>query len=124
MTNTPNPGIERNVVPEFWSTPNINKTCPEARLLYLAMHTWADDHGRGLRSPVALAFHAFRRDPIVTPERVSELLHQIRAVFPVTYYTVNGIDYYQINDWDDTQKEPNTPAVHPSPDHPEATHIH
>lgn len=124
MTNTPNPGIERNVVPEFWSTPGINKTCPDARLLFLAMHTFADDHGRGLRDPDALKRHAFPRDPIVTPERVSELLHQIRAVFPVTYYTVNGRDYYQIDDWADTQYEPDMEPVHPSPDHPEATHIH
>lgn len=124
MTNTPNPGIERNVVPEFWSTPGINKTCPDARLLFLAMHTFADDHGRGLRDPDALKRHAFPRDPIVTPERVSELLHQIRAVFPVTYYTVNGRDYYQIDDWADTQYEPDMEPVHPSPDHPNATHIH
>ena len=124
MTNTPNPGVERNVVPDFWSTPGINVTCPEARLLYLAMHTWADDHGRGLRDPDALKRHAFPRDPIVTPERVSELLHQIREVFPVTYYTVNGRDYYQIDDWAETQDEPATAPVHPSPEHPDATHIH
>lgn len=124
MTSTPNPGIERNVVPEFWSTPGINKTCPEARLLYLAMHTWADDHGRGLRDPDALKWHAFPRDPIVTRERVSELLHQIQAVFSVTYYTVNGRDYYQIDDWADTQYEPDMEPVHPSPEHPNATHIH
>lgn len=123
MTNTPNSGIERYITPEFWSTPGIDMASPEARLLYLAMHTWADDHGRGTRNPVDLTRHAFPRDPEITPRHTIQMLAQIRRVFPVTYYTVNGVDYYQIDNWKLTQGKPNTPPVYPSPDHPAATQI-
>lgn len=122
MTNTPNPGIERYITPEFWRTRGIDKVSALGRLLYLAMHTWADNHGRGLLDPDNLNRHAFHRDRL-SRYRITLELAEIPTVFPVTYYTVNGVDYYQIDNWKLTQGEPNTPPVYPSPDHPDATPI-
>lgn len=122
MTNTPNSGVERYITPEFWSTPRIDTTSALSRLLYIALHTWADDHGRGLLDPEALNKYAFPYDAFRLQEIVGAL-NDIWTVFPVTYYTVNGVDYYQIDDWTQTQGEPNTPPTHPGPDHPDATQI-
>lgn len=122
MTNTPNPGIERNVVPEFWNTPGIDNINAFGRLLYLAMHTWADDYGRGLLDPDGLNQHAFPYDNF-SRYTIAKALAEIREVFPVTYYTVNGRDYYQIDDWTHTQAKPITPPAHPGLEHPTAAVI-
>ena len=52
----------RTIKPEFFTSPDTAHVSHAARLLYIAMWSWADDHGRGELNAMQLRAFAFPED--------------------------------------------------------------
>lgn len=107
----------RTIKPQFWDSPDVVGLDPWARLLYIAMWNWADDHGRGTADPKALAAFAFPKEDFIDSAETRRMLGGIRRAFGVKFYKVGGRPYYYIPSWDRHQKVDKRSAVrHPGPD--------
>ncbi|MGL5912088.1 MAG: hypothetical protein ACRCZP_18940 [Phycicoccus sp.] len=108
----------RTIKPEFWSSPDT-AACddPWARLLYVAMWSWADDNGRGTANPKELAGFAFPNDEKIEPGDVRRMLGGIRRAFGVDFYKIGGRLYYSIPSWEKHQKiDKRGQGKHPGPE--------
>lgn len=107
----------RTVKPEFWSSPDIDDMDPWARLLYVAMWNWADDHGRGTAELRELMGFAFPREHWMTLDVFRRLLGEIHRGFGVKFYKVRGRSYYLIPSWENHQKiDKRAHPKHPAPE--------
>ena len=86
----------RTIKPEFWDTPEINTISLEARLTFIALLNWADDYGTGTCNPRELLGFVFPHDENITLGDFRRALGEIRRVFGVTFYKVNGRGYYNV----------------------------
>jgi hypothetical protein len=93
----------RTIKPEFWSSPANEGMSPWARLLFVAMWNWADDHGRGPANPGELAGFAFPNDAFTAAD-IRRMLGEVRRGFGVDFYKVAGRPFYSIPSWQKHQK--------------------
>lgn len=109
----------RTIKPEFWSSPSMRGASPWARLLYVAMWNWADDHGRGTANVRELAAFAFPddEDPIApTVAELPSLLAEVQCRWSVVFYEVAGRRYYAIPSWESHQRnERRAKSKYPDP---------
>lgn len=111
----------RTIKPEFYSSPGIDETSPWARLLYIAMWNWADDTGRGKAEARELMGFAFPLDEGMTVGEFRRLLGEVRRVFGVNFYKVDGRPYYSIPSWEKHQKiDKRSQSRWPTPEEGEA----
>lgn len=94
----------RTIKPEFYSSPGIESLEFAWRILYIAMWNWADDTGRGTAEARELMGFAFPLDEDMTLGEFRRGLGEVRRVFGVTFYKVDGRSYYAIPAWDKHQK--------------------
>lgn len=71
----------RTIKPEFWTSQTLGSVSPRARLLFLALISTADDHGRGGAVPKVLARTLFPFDDDATWRMVQ--LNPSRIAVPV-----------------------------------------
>jgi hypothetical protein len=90
----------RTIKPEFWTDEKIIELSPFARLLFIGLWNFADDEGRLVYSPVRLKLQILPADD----QNISELFGEIRGKKLVEVYTVDNIEYLQINKFSDHQK--------------------
>ncbi|RZU64910.1 hypothetical protein EV379_1221 [Microterricola gilva] len=111
----------RSIKPEFWRSPSTAKASPRARLLYIAMWNWCDDHGVGEWTPRELLGFAFPNDDDVTNAEFQSLCTEVATCFGTEFYTINGRRFYCIPAWDEHQKnERRANGKYPRPDAPDA----
>lgn len=94
----------RTIKPEFWSSPDMDGMDPWARLLYIAMWNFADDHGRGSAEPRELMGFAFPREDSMTLDGFRRVLGEVHRGFGVSFYRVGGRPFYAIPTWERHQK--------------------
>lgn len=106
----------RTVKPEFWSSPDTAKASPLARLTYIAMWNWADDHGRGTLNLKELEGFIFPNDDVSeltqccenheqgTSANFRRIVKEVVSVFGLTVYEVDRRTYYAIPSWSDHQR--------------------
>ena len=110
----------RTIKPEFWDSPSTAKAGPWARLLYIAMWNWADDHGRGTANLKELEGFAFPNDDAFTVRsggcsgntvtcdgtsaHFRDVVAEVAECFDVVFYEVDGRPYYEIRGWDKHQR--------------------
>ena len=90
----------RTIKPEFWTDEKIIELSPFARLLFIGLWNFADDEGRLVYSPVRLKLQILPADD----QNISELFGEIRGKKLVEVYTVDNIEYLQINKFSNHQK--------------------
>lgn len=94
----------RTIKPSFWDSPGIETLEPMWRLLYIAMWNWADGEGRGKAEARELLGFAFPRDEELTVGEFRRGLGEVRRVFGVYFYRVDGRAFYAIPSWHEHQK--------------------
>lgn len=96
----------RTIKPEFWRSPSTASASPWARLLFIAMWNWADDHGRAEWTPRELLGFAFPHDTEspCTDAEFPLLLAEVADAFAVKFYINSGRRFYEIPSWDSHQK--------------------
>jgi len=112
----------RTIKPEFWSSPDTARATPLARLLYIAMWTWADDYGVGTANLKELAAFAFPNDDNIGTSEIQSLCKEVAGSFGTAFYTHHGRPYYCIPAWDAHQKtERRAKGRNPRPEDAEST---
>lgn len=107
----------RSIRPEFWSDEKIGRLSFGARLLYIALWSFADDDGYGRALPKELAGFAFPYDDAIDSPHVRGMLGELSGSGLVTLYEVSGNPYYWIPTFKRYQKpDKPTPSRLPKPD--------
>ena len=95
---------QRFIWPAIWDDPDLGRLDAEARLLYIACFSLADDDGRLIGEPVHLRASVFQYQDI-TDRRVLEMRNRIEAACrSFRVYNVRGIDYIAFKNWPEFQK--------------------
>lgn len=126
----------RTIKPEFFTSPDTAKVSHAARLLYVAMWCWADDHGRGELNLLQLRAFAFpEEDPWLERSFADQntevqsahtdfqnLCAEVINGYGISAYTNRGRTFYEIPSWDTHQKlQRRAKPKFPGPDDPGST---
>ena len=120
----------RTIKPEFWDSPSTTSVSFPARLLFIALWNWADDHGRGTANLKELEGFAFPNDDEFcgcggnTAHRSGntatfrDLVAEVSEAFGVVFYKVNNRPYYEIPSWNEHQRNErrSKASKYPGPD--------
>lgn len=84
----------RTLKPSFWSDDTVADLSRDARLLLVGLISMADDHGRFLASPAAVAGYVFPHDEI-PPASIKRWLAEIEKKAPniIAFYAIDGRRY-------------------------------
>ena len=111
----------RTFKPEFFRSPDTAKASPQARILYMAMWSWANDEGIGETNLYGLLGFAFPDEDELTVKDLQRLLAEVRGSYGVVFYGHQKRFYYSIPSWDSHQKTERRAANRfPKPDHPDS----
>ena len=95
---------QRFIHPSLWDDPDLGRLDAEARLLYIACFSLADDEGRIIGEPVHLRASVFQYQG-TTDRKVLELRDRLaRVCKSFRVYNVRGIDYIAFKNWSEYQK--------------------
>lgn len=88
----------RTIKPEFWTSEQVMNCSPTSRLLFIGSWNFADDKGRMTLSEKKLKAQIFPSDDISLDE-IHRMVLELAANDLITLYSVENIDYIQINGW-------------------------
>jgi len=101
----------RTIKPEFFTSPDTARVSHAARLLYIAMWSWADDYGRGEMNILQLRAFAFPEEDRWLDSELQSLGKEFQSLckevvdgFGLHVYKHRGRSFYQIPSWDSHQK--------------------
>lgn len=80
----------RSVKPEFWTDEDLADLRRDARLLYMGLWNFADEHGRLRGDPRYVKGQVFPYDDDLTPEAIDGLLDELAGAKKVLRYRVGG----------------------------------
>jgi len=103
--------------PDLWADEEVGRLSRDARLLWIALFSLADDEGRGSASIPYLRRAVFGFDQDITAERVGELRSEIASTMRgITFYEADKRELYSLANWSRFQKVAHpTPSVFPPP---------
>ena len=90
----------RTIKPDFWTDEKIVEISAFARLLFIGLWNFADDDGRMAYSPKKIKMQIFPADTL----DISELFGEIQGEGLIELYTIDSIEYLQINQFAKHQK--------------------
>src|SRR5215217_4325541 len=82
----------RTVKPSFWSDGEVAELSIEARFLLLGLISFADDEGRFVASPSAIAGYVYPHDEL-PPVKLKRWLAELEATRTVRFYVVGSRRY-------------------------------
>ena len=88
----------RTIKPSFWSDPDVVLLSFEARLLLVGLISFADDDGRFVANPTAIAGYVFPHDPL-SLTRIKKWRDEIAKVGIIELYRVGALDYGAFPQW-------------------------
>lgn len=94
----------RTIKPEFWDSPGTARASLRARLFFIAMWNWADDHGIGTANPKQLVGFAFPNDDDVTAKDFPSLRKEVSDCFGTVFFEFEGRPFFTIPSWDKHQR--------------------
>ena len=108
---------KRMIHPDLWADEEVGRLSRDARLLWIAMFSLADDEGRGSASIPYLRRAVFGFDDDVTQEMVARWCGEIASIMrSIQFYQVDGRELYALLNWDRFQRVDHPiPSVIPSP---------
>ena len=93
----------RLIPPEFWTTEAVIDCAPMTRLLLLGLSNFADDFGALPLRPRTIRLQVFPGDAL-DDEQVRAMIEELAARGLVRRYTVEGVEYLSIVDWEIHQR--------------------
>lgn len=113
----------RSIKPDFWTDEKIVELSPWARLLFVGLWNFADDDGRMIFSSKRIKMQIFPGDDVSMSELIGELRRKpadllanpdVKAL--ITIYSVDGVEYLQVNGFVKHQKiDKRSASKHPAP---------
>lgn len=111
----------RTIKPEFWTSEQVMEITPLARLAFIAMWNFSDDHGVHPASYKTLRAEAFAGDDNITADTVAGLVAEMQRERLVAEFEVDGKRYWHVTGWARHQKIDKPTYRHPEPPN-ETTH--
>lgn len=105
----------RSIKPEFWTSEQVMECSPNARLLFIGLWNFCDDHGRHPASVKQLKALVFPADDF-SAEDVRRMLDELAANGLLSFYTVDGKEYFLITGWHHQRIDRPQAAKYPGPD--------
>lgn len=90
----------RTIKPDFWTDEKVVELSAFARLLFIGLWNFADDEGRMECSPRRIKMQILPADSVEVPR----LLDELRALDLIDTYTVDGVEYLQVQGFAKHQK--------------------
>ena len=96
----------RSIKPEFWRSQDVADLPRDIRLLWIGLWSYVDDNGVGIDDHRAIAadLFAFEDDPNDSRAFVREGLATLSRALRVTRYTVSGVSYIHVTNWEKHQR--------------------
>lgn len=88
----------RTVKPEIWQDARVMQVSRDARLLFVALITLADDEGRMLASPAAVVGHAYPNDKDAA-KKLDRWFTELEAIGLALRYPHGGLVYAWLPGW-------------------------
>lgn len=105
----------RTIKPEFWTSEQVMEITPLARLAFIAMWNFSDDHGVHPASYKTLRAEAFAGDDNITADTVVGLVAEMQRERLVAEFEVDGKRYWHVTGWARHQKIDKPTYRHPEP---------
>jgi|SRR5208337_3112807 len=93
----------RSIKPEFWTSAQVMRCSPLARLLFIGVWNFCDDFGRAAADAMQLGAQILPRDKI-DDAAVRALLEELAKVELIRFYVVGGREYLEVTGWSKHQK--------------------
>jgi uncharacterized phage protein (TIGR02220 family) len=104
----------RTIKPEFWTSEQVAECSTTARLLFIGIWNFCDDHGLHPASVKRLKMEVFPSDSI-TDEDIEAMAQELQAAKLLHAYEVDGKGYWQVTGWEKHQKIEKPTYRHPLP---------
>lgn len=104
----------RSIKPDFWTSEQVMECSPNARLLFIGMWNFADDHGRLPNAPKTLKAQIFPADEI-TAENVRRMVDELSSNDLVRSYSIDGKEFLYITGWHHQKIDRRQAAKYPDP---------
>jgi len=104
----------RTIKPEFWTSEQVADCSLTARLLFIGIWNFCDDHGVHPASFRRLKMELFPSDSISDGE-IEALINELLLAELLNAYQVNGKGYWQVTGWAKHQKIEKPTYRHPLP---------
>lgn len=95
---------KRMIDPGIWGSEDFAKLSILARLIFIGLFSNADDEGRGRANPAYIKSTVFPYDNVLRLTDIKKSLSEIAAHMSITFYQVNGNEYYCLDNWQVWQK--------------------
>ena len=104
----------RTIKPEFWTSEQIAECSPIARLLFVGIWNFCDDHGLHPASVKRLKMEVFPSDPLAD-NAIQEMVDELESAGLLHSYDAAGKGYWQVTGWAKHQKIEKPTYRHPLP---------
>lgn len=104
----------RTIKPEFWTSGQVTDCSLVARLLFIGMLNFCDDHGVHPACTKRLKMQVFPADQLSYGE-IQAMIDELLATGLLYAYQVDGADYWQVTGWAKHQKIEKPTYRHPLP---------
>jgi hypothetical protein len=105
----------RTIKPEFWTSAQVLECSRNARLLFIGILNFADDHGRHPYSAKQCKAEVFPADDLSLND-VLRMLSELSQNGLIAPYTVDGKEYFIITGWHHQRIDKPQKAKYPSPE--------
>ena len=96
---------KRMIDPNIWESEDFSSLSMLGKILFIGLFSLADDEGRGNANPVYIRSKIFPHTAEkVRMTDVETALSEIAQSMSITFYVVNGRQYYALTHWNDWQK--------------------
>lgn len=104
----------RSIKPDFWTSEQVMECSPIARLMFVGMWNFADDHGRMPCAPKTIKAQIFPSDDIDSAN-VRRMVDELSSNGLVRLYEVDGKEFLLITGWHHQKIDKRQAAKYPEP---------
>jgi hypothetical protein len=104
----------RSIKPDFWTSEQVMECSPIARLMFIGLWNFADDHGRLPSAPKTIKAQVFPGDDI-NSDAVRGMIDELSSNGLVQVYVVDDKEYLFITGWRHQKIDKRQAAKYPEP---------
>jgi len=105
----------RTIKPEFWTAGQVLECSRNARLLFIALWNFCDDHGRHPYRPKQIKAEAFPADDDISSEIILGMLQELERNGLICRYAVEDAEYFVVTGWHHQRIDKRQDAKYPPP---------
>jgi hypothetical protein len=112
----------RSIKPEFWTSSQVMECSRDARLLFIGLWNFCDDHGRHPWSPKQIKALVLPADELSASD-VESMMLELEANGLIVRYSANGRDFFAVTGWHHQKIDKRQSAKYPGPECEESASV-